>query len=306
MPSTRPPNAIKGRLTLDAGTGNVDTTEGLRLGATPERENGRQSASELVGMGMTLGHRYTGFDLLKVWLSNNDNAFFRRSTHTGVTYIDLGDEQPVLNGTNDVVNIASISGTTTIDAGNGNDVIRVNFDSQGKADFPQRHRRRTDAARPSRAATATRSAWRARSPRASTSSTSRAATRASTGCASTAPTRPTSSCCAPTRTSASAWSPRSRSTRTACRWPGGVIERINYDADISGAVEIFGRDGDDTFVLDDNLAPTDDLRRRRRRHLPDRPGLRSRSATAATRTTASRRRTTSRPRRSRAASCRTA
>jgi hypothetical protein len=37
---------------------------------------------------------------------------------------------------------------------------------------------------------------------------------------------------------------------------GGVIERINYDADISGAVEIFGRDGDDTFVLDDNLAPT--------------------------------------------------
>ena len=37
---------------------------------------------------------------------------------------------------------------------------------------------------------------------------------------------------------------------------GGVIERINYDADISGAVEIFGRDGDDVFVLDDNLAPT--------------------------------------------------
>jgi hypothetical protein len=37
---------------------------------------------------------------------------------------------------------------------------------------------------------------------------------------------------------------------------GGVIERINYDADISGAVEIFGRNGNDTFVLDDNLAPT--------------------------------------------------
>lgn len=37
---------------------------------------------------------------------------------------------------------------------------------------------------------------------------------------------------------------------------GGVIERINYDADISGAVEIFGRDGDDVFILDDNLAPT--------------------------------------------------
>ena len=36
---------------------------------------------------------------------------------------------------------------------------------------------------------------------------------------------------------------------------GGVIERINYDGDISGAVEIFGRDGNDTFVFDDTLAP---------------------------------------------------
>ena len=85
---------------------------------------------------------------------------------------------------------------------------------------------------------------------------------------------------------------------------GGVIERINYDGDISGAVR--------------------DLRPRRRRHLRPRRQPRadrrssatpattpsrsarcsSRSATAATRTTASPRRTTSRPRRSRAASCR--
>src|SRR4029077_10064574 len=44
-------------------------------------------------------------------------------------------EQPVLNGTNDVLNINSISGPTTIDAGAGNDVIRVNFDDQGKQTF---------------------------------------------------------------------------------------------------------------------------------------------------------------------------
>ena len=49
--------------------------------------------------------------------------------------LDLGDEQPVLNGTNDVVNINSISGPTTIDAGQGNDVIRVNFNDQGKQTF---------------------------------------------------------------------------------------------------------------------------------------------------------------------------
>ncbi len=36
----------------------------------------------------------------------------------------------------------------------------------------------------------------------------------------------------------------------------GVDERVNYDGSINGGLEIFGRDGDDTFVLDDNLAPT--------------------------------------------------
>ena len=87
---------------------------------------------------------------------------------------------------------------------------------------------------------------------------------------------------------------------------GGCIERVNYDGDINGGVQIFGRDGDDTFVLDDNARADDDLRRRGRRHVPDRPGLRVARATARTRTTASRRATTSRPRRPRAASCRTA
>ena len=36
----------------------------------------------------------------------------------------------------------------------------------------------------------------------------------------------------------------------------GAIERVNYDGDINGRFVIFGRDGDDTFVLDDNLSPT--------------------------------------------------
>jgi hypothetical protein len=34
-----------------------------------------------------------------------------------------------------------------------------------------------------------------------------------------------------------------------------VIERINYDGDINGAIEVYGRNGDDTFVFDDTLAP---------------------------------------------------
>jgi hypothetical protein len=123
-------NAIVGRLEIDAGTGNADALKLYDSGDTT-RENGRLSSAEIVGMGMTLGIGYTGFDVLKVWLSNNDNGYYIDSTHTGVTFIDLGDEQPVVNGVNDVVNVRSISGPTTIDAGQGNDVIRVNFDDKG-------------------------------------------------------------------------------------------------------------------------------------------------------------------------------
>ena len=115
-------------------TGQRQDQLGPRQGLV-EREAGRVSAAEMVGMGMTLGVAYTGFEVLKVWLSNNDNALYVESTHAGVTFIDLGDETPVVNGTNDVVNISSISGTTTIDAGQGNDVIRVNFDNQGAQTF---------------------------------------------------------------------------------------------------------------------------------------------------------------------------
>jgi len=37
---------------------------------------------------------------------------------------------------------------------------------------------------------------------------------------------------------------------------GGGIERINYNAEIEGGLVIQGRAGDDTFILDDNLAST--------------------------------------------------
>ncbi len=33
-----------------------------------------------------------------------------------------------------------------------------------------------------------------------------------------------------------------------------TVERIEYDDSIDGAVQVFGRAGDDTFVLDDNLS----------------------------------------------------
>ena len=41
-----------------------------------EREAGRLFASEILGVGMQSGIGYTGFEVLKLWLSNNDNNFF--------------------------------------------------------------------------------------------------------------------------------------------------------------------------------------------------------------------------------------
>src|SRR5581483_710275 len=36
----------------------------------------------------------------------------------------------------------------------------------------------------------------------------------------------------------------------------GALERVNYDGNINGGLTVYGRDGDDTFVMDDNLGPT--------------------------------------------------
>jgi len=127
-------NSIDGRLTIIGGAGTEDSLK-VYDGGDTERENGKLTNSTITGMGLLLGVTYQDFEELKIFLSDNDNGFFIESTHTGVTFLDTGDETPKVNGTNDVVNIQSISGPTTIKAGNGNDTIRVNYFSNGKQTF---------------------------------------------------------------------------------------------------------------------------------------------------------------------------
>ena len=127
-------NHLDARLTIAGEAGDGDSLRVYDAGDAV-KESGRMRADELTGMGMALGIRYTGFEVLKVWLSDGDNAFFVESTPAGVTYLNTGDETPVVNATNDVINIKSTSGAMTIDAGNGNDVIRVNFDANGNQTF---------------------------------------------------------------------------------------------------------------------------------------------------------------------------
>ncbi|MBK8118783.1 MAG: hypothetical protein IPK39_05835 [Sulfuritalea sp.] len=247
-------NAIVGNLEIDSGEGQSDTLKVYDSGDnTPEAAV--MTSDKLTGMGLTLGIGYHGFEVLKVWLSNNDNSVYIDSTHAGVTFIDLGDETPVVNGTNDVVNINSISGPTTIDAGQGNDVIRVNFDRNGRQTFVSgingvltlhgqegsdlyeiglagQISSRINVFDQSRGDPGT-NRLRIYGTEQADFFLLRANKDVGIGMVAAIEV-------------------------DANRVPvaGGVIERINYDGDISGAIEIFGRGGDDTFVLDDNLAPT--------------------------------------------------
>ena len=54
----------------------------------------------------------------------------------------------------------------------------------------------------------------------------------------------------------------------------GVVERINYDRGLNGMLSVLGLGGNDHFAVDGNAATTHPRRRRRQRHLPDRPDVR--------------------------------
>ena len=138
---------IAARLTVTGDTGVADTLKVYDNGDT-SAENGELNGHELVGLGMTLGIAYENFDVLKIWLSNGNNGFFIDSTHSGVTVIDIGDEEPETNDVNDVVNIKSISGPTTVDLGERQRRGAGQLRPQRRTDLPERRRQRADAARP--------------------------------------------------------------------------------------------------------------------------------------------------------------
>ena len=83
---------------------------------------------EITELGMQLGIRYQGFEHFIVELSDFRDTFYIESTPTGADLtLHGGDENPVLNQPDDVVHINKIGGDTIVDTGNGNDIIRVNY-----------------------------------------------------------------------------------------------------------------------------------------------------------------------------------
>ena len=180
-----------------------------------------------------------------------------------------GDEAALPDQVNDVVNIREISGPATIALGGGNDTIRVNFDDDGDADVRQRHRRRAHAARrrrqrplrdrPLRPGLADRPARPHQRRR------HRADRRP--GRQPAAHLRHRRGRLLPAARQPGDRPDRHRRRVRGRRRPAAGPERLlrarsTTTATSTAAVEIFGREGDDTFVLDDNLRADDDLRRR--------------------------------------------
>ena len=223
------------------------------------------TASTYVGDGMLNGITYANIDALNINLSDGNDHFTVASTPHGSTlFLYGGDETAMTNQTNDVIDITSTGGLATVDGGDGNDVIRVNYDEHDNQTFQN-----------GLADTLTLHGGNGSDEY----DIGLSGQPNADGKAQTIinvlddPTDPgdlgvnqlviygtdapdyfllrANQEVVPATAMVAAF-------RVANGQPvlDGVMERVNYDGSINGDLEIFGRDGDDTFVLDDNLAPT--------------------------------------------------
>ncbi|MGB0600229.1 MAG: hypothetical protein ACPGLY_26425, partial [Rubripirellula sp.] len=114
----------------------VGVGSALRLydtGNSAGTSDGMMAATELTGFGMAINGgsiQYSGFQDLQVDLGSGNDLVYVESTHQGVTTLLTGNETNATDAKNDQVNVGSIAGYTLIKGGDGNDVIRINFDNQ--------------------------------------------------------------------------------------------------------------------------------------------------------------------------------
>ena len=142
--ATHPTNTAKiqdvaGNLTVDGQRG-ADTLNVDNSGDTAN-EVGTFSDTEISGLGMAGKIDYQQIENLLLWLGSGNDKLYVASTDTQTTTIDTGSETiaPSISPTNpagpdlfnDVVNVNSAQGNTTIKLGGGNDVVRVNYDQNG-------------------------------------------------------------------------------------------------------------------------------------------------------------------------------
>ena len=224
------------------------------------------TASSLTGLGMELDGSvsYANVQQLGINLSNGNDHFTVESTplHSTLTLYG-GDETPVTNQHNDVINVTSTGGPPTIYGGGGNDVLRVNYDEHDNQTFQN-----------GLADTLTLIGGNGSDeydiglsglPNASGHD------QTIINVADDSPNDPGVNQLLIYGTDAPDYFllranqeivPATAMVAAFRVGPDGqpildgVMERVNYDGAINGGLELFGRDGNDTFVLDDNLAPT--------------------------------------------------
>ncbi|MCC6235017.1 MAG: calcium-binding protein, partial [Verrucomicrobiales bacterium] len=122
------------RLTIDAGEGAADQLRLFDLGDAVG-VGGTLTANTVTGLGMTLGVSYLAFEDLALYLSSGNDQFYVESTHTGSTHIDLGPDLSPINLYLDRLYLNSIQGVTSLQGGSGRDNIRINFDQIGFQTF---------------------------------------------------------------------------------------------------------------------------------------------------------------------------
>ncbi|MDA1231018.1 MAG: hypothetical protein O2856_09610, partial [Planctomycetota bacterium] len=129
-------NGIGRHLTINGQTGsnelNIDNSGDTADGS------GEFSASSFTHTAMLPGSMIThsGFNTLGLWLGDGNDQLFVDSTPLGsVTTINTGDETVIDNQTNDIINLRGVGGFTTVNGGDGNDVIRVNYDRNGRQTY---------------------------------------------------------------------------------------------------------------------------------------------------------------------------
>ena len=110
---------IDGALTIVAN-GGTDQINFDDSGDLPDN-SGVLTVDTLTGLDMAFGVTYTGFEDLNLGLSKGNDTLDVLSTHLGTNQIDTG-------GGNDIVNIETIDGVTTLTLSTDDDTVNVNPD----------------------------------------------------------------------------------------------------------------------------------------------------------------------------------
>ncbi|HXG48652.1 MAG TPA: calcium-binding protein, partial [Methylomirabilota bacterium] len=231
-----------GRLTVWAGNDPNDILN-VDDGGETNANSGRLTSIRFTGFGMTLGIEYHDFEMLEIKLGEGADTLYLESTHARATQISTG-------AGNDTVNVNRINGETKLLAGAGQDTIRVNYDQDGRQTFEDgvdstlglyggadddlyeiglsgegEARILVDELNQGGPSGSQANVLKIYGTNAGDFFLFRPGLVAAIEV--DANRQPV---------------------------PNGVVERVRYQGEIAGGIQIYGRDGDDTFVLDDVLS----------------------------------------------------